>query len=77
MEVLHTILTIVQVILAVLLVAVVTIQSGKSSGLSSAISGGDGFMAKNGGKALDAKLAKATKWIGAVFMVLTLALNLF
>lgn len=77
MKVLHIILTIVQVILAVGLVAIVTIQSGKSSGLSSAIAGGDGFMAKGGSKAIDAKLAKATKWIGGVFLVLTLALNIF
>ena len=43
MEVLHTILTIVQVILAVGLVVIVTVQSGKSAGLSAAIGGGDGF----------------------------------
>lgn len=77
MGVLHIILTIVQVILAVVLVAVVTIQSGKSAGLSSAIAGGEGFAAKGGSKALDAKLAKATKWIGGVFLVLTLVLNMF
>ena len=76
MEVLHTILTIVQVILAIGLVAIVTIQSGKSAGLSAAIGGGDGFAAKGGSKALDAKLAKATKWVGAVFLILTLVLNL-
>ena len=76
MEVLHTILTIVQVILAIGLVAIVTLQSGKSAGLSAAIGGGDGFAAKGGSKALDAKLAKATKWVGAVFLVLTLVLNL-
>ena len=76
MEVLHTILTIVQVILAIGLVAIVTLQSGKSAGLSAAIGGGDGFSAKGGTKALDAKLAKATKWVGGVFLVLTLILNL-
>ena len=76
MKALHIILTVVQVILAVGLVAVVTLQSGKSAGLSSAISGGDGFAAKGGSKALDAKLAKATKWIGGIFLVLTLVLNL-
>ena len=76
MEVLHTILTIVQVIQAVGLVGIVTVQSGKSAGLSAAIGGGDGFAAKGGSKALDAKLAKATKWVGAVFLILTLVLNL-
>ena len=34
-------------------------------------------MGKNKSKALDAKLAGATKWIGAAFLVLTFALNLF
>ena len=76
MEVLHTILTIVQVILAVGLVVIVTVQSGKSAGLSAAIGGGDGFAAKGGSKALDAKLAKATKWFAIAFVILTLVLNL-
>ena len=76
MTALHIVLTVIQVILAVALVAIVTIQSGKSAGLSSAIAGGDGFSAKGGSKAFDAKLAKATKWVGGVFLVLTLVLNL-
>ena len=76
MGVLHTILTIVQVILAVGLVVIVTLQSGKSAGLSSAMAGGDGFSAKGGSMAFDAKLARATKWVGGVFLVLTLVLNL-
>ena len=79
METLHLICTIIQVILAVALVVIVTIQSGKNSGLSSAITGGgsDSFMSKNKGKSLDAKLARATKWLGGIFILLTLALNLF
>ena len=48
MTALHTVLTIIQVLLAVAMVAIVTLQSGKSSGLSSAIAGGDNsFMGKN------------------------------
>ena len=79
METLHLILTIVQVILAVGLTVIVMFQSGKSAGLSSAIAGGSGdsFLSKNKAKGLDAKLARMTKWIGAVFLILTLALNLF
>ena len=75
MNALHTILTIIQVILAV----IVTIQSGKSAGLSGAIAGGNGdtYLGKNKNKGLDAKLALATKWVGGVFIVLTLVLNLF
>ena len=78
MTALHTVLTVIQVILAVAMVAIVTLQSGKSAGLSSAIAGSDNsFMGKNKSKALDAKLASATKWIGAAFLVLTFVLNLF
>lgn len=34
-------------------------------------------MSKNKGSTLDAKLAKFTKWIAVVFLVLTFVLNLF
>ena len=79
MNALHTILTIIQVILAVGLVVIVTIQSGKSAGLSGAIAGGSGdtYLGKNKNKGLDAKLALATKWVGGVCIVQTRVLNLF
>ena len=74
MTALHIVLTVIQVILAVALVEIVTIQSGKSAGLSSAI--GDTYLGKNKNKGLDAKLARATKWTGAAFLILTFVLNL-
>ena len=68
--------TILQLICALLLVLVVLFQSGKSKGLSGSIAGiAESYMAKGKARSLDAKLAKSTKWIGAVFVVLTLALN--
>lgn len=70
------VVTILQLICALLLVLVVLSQSGKSKGLSGSIAGiADSYMAKSKARSLDAKLAKSTKWIGAVFVVLTLALN--
>ena len=78
MEVLHIILTVIQCLAAVGLVVIVMVQSGKSAGLSGAITGStESFMSKNKGSSLDAKLAKATKWVAAVFLVLTFVLNLF
>lgn len=75
MSVPQLILSIIYVILAAFLVVVVTMQSGKSSGLSGAIGGGsDTFLAKNKAKSLDGRLAKMTKWVAIVFMVLTLVL---
>lgn len=78
MTVLHTILTVIQVIASLGLVAIVMFQSGKSAGLSGAIAGSsEGFMSKNKASTLDGKLAKLTKWIAGVFLLLTFVLNLF
>ena len=75
MSVPQLILSIIYVILAVFLVVVVTMQSGKSSGLSGAIGGGsDTFLAKNKAKSLDGRLAKMTKWVAIVWILLTVAL---
>ncbi|NCB50893.1 MAG: preprotein translocase subunit SecG [Clostridia bacterium] len=72
-----TFLTILQLLSGVSVTVIVLMQSGKSAGLSGAIAGGaDTFLSKGKAKTFDAKLAKATKWIALVFVVLTLALNL-
>lgn len=68
--------TILQLLAALILIAVVLFQSGKSRGLSGAIGGiADSYMSKGKARSIDAKLAKATKWIAAAFVVLTLILN--
>ena len=66
---------------AILLVASLVIvflalmQHTHGQGLSGAIGGvADSFLAKNKAKTWDAKLARATKWIGAVFLILTMIL---
>ncbi len=76
---LQTIITVIQLLACVALCAIVILQSGKSSGLSGAIGGGSGetFLARNKAKTLDARLARLTKWVAAVFIVLTLVLDFF
>ena len=67
-------LTILQLLSALTVTVIVLFQSGKRSGLSGAIAGGaDTFLSKGKAKTMDAKLAKATKWVGLAFVVLTLA----
>lgn len=76
MEALRIIITIIQVLCAIGLVAIVMLQTGKN-GLSGAITGAsEGFMAKNKNVGKEALLAKLTKIIAALFLVLTFALNL-
>ena len=77
MDALTLVITILQLLCGLAIIVVVLFQSGKSAGLSGTIGGvADTFMAKGKAKSFDAKLAKATKWIGAVFILLTLVLNI-
>ena len=77
MSALQIVFTVLQLLSGLAVTVVVLMQSGKSSGLSGAISGGaDTFMAKGKAKTLDAKLAKATKWYALAFVLFTLILNL-
>lgn len=77
MGAMYTFVMILQVLCGLFVIAVVLFQSGKSAGLSGAIGGmADSFLSKNKAKSVDAKLARATKWVGAVFIVLTLVLNM-
>ena len=70
-------LTIIQLLCGLVLIAVVMLQSGKSAGLSGAIAGGvDTFLYKNKAKSWDAKLARWTKWVAIIFMVVCLVLSL-
>ena len=70
-------LTILQVVSGLIVSIIILLQSGKSAGLSGAIAGGaDTFFSKGKSKTLDQKLAKATKWIALVFVLLTLALHI-
>ena len=69
-------ITIVQLLAALVLILIVLFESGKSQCLTGTIGGiADSYMSKGKARTIDAKLAKATKWVGAVFVVLTLVLD--
>ena len=77
MNALNLVLTIIQVLCGLAVIAVVMLQSGKSAGLSGAIAGGaDTFLSKNKAKSLDAKLAKMTKWVAILWIIITLVLSI-
>ena len=76
MSALTIVFTVLQVLSGLAVTAIVLMQSGKSAGLSGAISGGaETFLSKGKAKTLDAKLAKATKWFALAFVLLTLSLH--
>ena len=69
-------ITILQLLCGLAIILIVLLQSGKSEGLSGAIGGiADSYMSRSKARSVDAKLAKATKWVGAIFVILTLVLN--
>ena len=76
MTAIKIILTILQLLSGLAVTAVVLMQSGKSAGLSGAISGGaETFLSKGKAKTWDEKLAKATPWFAGVFVILTFVLH--
>ena len=67
MSALTIVFTVLQVLSGLAVTAIVLMQSGKSAGLSGAISGGaETFLSKGKAKTLDAKLAKMTKWLASL-----------
>ena len=63
--------------MSLVLIAVIMLQSGKEAGLSGALAGNsDSYLGKNGKGGLAKILAKYTKWIALVWVVLTLILSL-
>ncbi len=75
MEVLKTVLLILQIIVALFLIATVLLQQGNSYGLSGSIAGGaETFFGKNKGRTLDGMLKRLTKISAALFVIISLAL---
>ena len=75
MDALVIVITVFQLLCGLAVILAVLFQSGKSAGLSGTIGGvADSFLSRNKAKTWDAKLARATKWVGALFLVLTMVL---
>ena len=74
----HTFLTVLLVIVSIGLIGVVLLQSGKSAGLSGAISGGaEQLFGKQKARGLDLVLHRVTIVLSVLFFVLTIAVTYF
>ena len=77
MDILETVLIVVEALCSLALIIVVLLQSGKESGLSGALAGAsNSYLSKNKNGSLDKMLASSTKWIALVWILLALSLNL-
>ena len=70
-------LLIAQIISCVALIVIVMLQTGKDEGLGALAGNTENYFGKNKAATRDAKLARATKWVAAVFVLLTLLASLF
>ena len=67
---------VILLVVSVAIFALTLMQHTHGQGLSGAIGGiADSYMSRSKARSVDAKLAKATKWVGAIFVILTLVLN--
>ncbi|MET3507555.1 preprotein translocase subunit SecG [Halalkalibacter oceani] len=70
--------TILLIIVSISLIAVVLLQSGRSAGLSGAISGGaEQLIGKQKARGIDAVLSKATVVLAVLFFLLTITVAYF
>jgi len=75
-DVLHTLITTLLIVDALALITVVLLQSGKSAGLSGAISGGaEQLFGKQKARGMDLVLHRVTIVLSIIFFVLTLAIT--
>ncbi len=77
MAVLRVIVTVLYVLICIALVTVVLFQESKSQGLAGSINGiAETYWGKNKGRSMEGTLEKGTKILAALFIVLSVVLNL-
>lgn len=72
----RTLLTIIFILVCIALTVVVLAQEGKEAGLGSLAGMSDTYWSKNKNRSWEGKLAKITKYLAIVFVLLAVILNL-
>lgn len=78
MSTIGIVLSVIMSIVGIVLCGVIMLQSGRNAGLGtiSGMSGNDdSYWSKNKGNSIEGALAKYTKILGALFMILGIAVN--
>lgn len=76
MSILHTILTIVFIIISIAITVVILMQEGKSAGLGAIAGAADTYWGKNKGRSMEGVLVKVTRVGVILFLVLAAVLDL-
>ena len=76
MEIVKYVVIGLEVLTSIALIVIVLMQSGKESGLGAISGNSDSYMNKTGSGDLNKKLASATKWVAAAWILFTMILSL-
>lgn len=77
MEILRTVVTVVYILICIALVIIVLMQEGKSAGLTGSISGAaETYWGRNKGRSMEGALEKITKVLAALFILISILLNM-
>ena len=77
MEYLKLAIEIVYILVCIALTFIVLRQEGKTGGLSGALTGStETYWSKNKGRSMEGTLEKATKYLAAAFIIISVVLNL-
>ena len=67
---------VLEVIASVALIITVLLQTGKDAGMGAISGNNESYMGKSNSRGLEKMMAKATKWVALIWLVLTLALSI-
>ena len=76
MVILKTIMTIAYIIICISIIVLVLMQEGKQAGLGAISGAAETYWGKNKGRSVEGALEKATKYLGAAFIIISLLMNM-
>ena len=76
MDVLKNIMIVLEVIASIARIITVLLQTGKDAGMGAISGNNESYMGKGNGRGMEKMMAKATKWVALVWLVLTLGLSI-
>lgn len=76
MAALKIVLEVIFIIICIALTVIILMQEGKSAGLGAIAGAADTYWGKNKGRSMEGALVKLTKFLGIIFMLLAVVLNI-
>lgn len=76
LSVVRTLVTVIYILISIALVIVVLLQEGKSAGLGAISGAAETYWGKNKGRSMEGGLLKSTYVLTALFVIISLVLNL-